>query len=111
MAFKFSDIVKEGDRRRSKRKINPEPFEIELSEGKVVSVPFPDANTYLSLGQAGEEDTLGQLKAFFRTDPRAFNALIDELEGVPVEAIGVLIEEMWEFWDQDVNEVPGKSKA
>lgn len=111
MAFKFVDVVSEGERRRKKRNLNPTPFEIELADGGIVKIEYPDANTYLALGQAGEENTLGQLKALFRNNPRGYNKIIDELEGAPVEAIGVLIEEMWEHWDQDVQNVPGKSKA
>lgn len=111
MAFKFKEFVEEGERRQKKRGLNPAPFEIELSGGDIVKIDYPDANTYLALGQAGEENTLGQLRALFRTNPRGYNRVIDELEGAPVEVIGVLIEDMWEFWDRDENKVPGKSKA
>lgn len=108
---KFKDFIEEGERRQKKRKLNPEPFEIELANGDIVAIEYPDANTYLALGQAGEQDTLGQLRALFRNNPRGYNKVIEELEGVPVEAIGVLVEDMWEFWDQDHQKVQGKSKA
>lgn len=111
MAFKFTEFVEEGERRQKKRGLNHKPFEIELSDGSTIEIQYPDANTYLALGQAGEENTLGQLKALFRTNPRGYNKLIDELEEAPVEVIGVLIEDMWEFWDKDINKVQGKSKA
>lgn len=111
MAFKFSNFVEEGSRRRKKRGLDPKPFDIELSDGNIVSLDYPDANTYLALGNVGEKDTLGQLRVLFRKNPRGYNQLIDELEGVPVEALGVLLEDMWEFWDRDENSIPGKSKA
>lgn len=111
MAFKFNDFVSEGERRQKKRGLNHKPFEIELSDGSIVEIEYPDANTYLALGKAGETDTLGQLRALFRKNPRGYNKLIDELEDVPVEVIGVLIEDMWEFWDRDENKIQGKSKA
>lgn len=111
MSFKFKDFVSEGERRQKKRKVNPKPFQIELEDGDIVEVEFPDANTYLALGKAGEDDVLGQVRALFRKNPRGFNKVIEELEGAPVEALGVLIEEIWDFWDRDDNSVPGKSKA
>ncbi|MDD2326248.1 MAG: hypothetical protein PHW63_09660 [Alphaproteobacteria bacterium] len=111
MSYKFSDIITEGERRKSKRNVNPDPFEIDLGSEGTVEIEFPDANTYLALGQAGEENTLGQLRALFRKNPRGYNKVIDALEGAPVESIAVMIEKMWDFWDQDINQVPGKSKA
>lgn len=111
MAFKFTEFVQEGERRQKKGGLNHKPFPIELADGAIVEIPFPDANTYLALGQAGESDTLGQLRALFRTNPRGYNKVIDELEGAPVEVIGAMIEAMWEFWDRDENKIQGKSKA
>ena len=111
MAFKFKDFIEEGQRREKKRGVQRKPFEIELEDGDIVKVDFPDSNTFLTLAEVGEGSPYKQMRAIFRKNPRGFQKVIEELEGTPVETIAVLMDEMWEFWDEDLNSTPGKSKA
>jgi len=111
MAFKFKDFIEEGQRREKKSGSNRKPFEIELADGEIVTIEFPDANTYMTLAEVGEGSPYQQLRALFRKNPRGFQKVIEELEGTPVQTIASLVDTMWEFWEEDLNSTPGKSKA
>ena len=111
MARKFNDFIKEAERRESRSGISRQPFEIELPSGKIISVPYPDAQTTLRLSSIPEGETMRVLAALFADRHTDFNHLVSELKDQPVEVIQVLTEEMYDFWNSDVLKVPGKSKG
>lgn len=93
-----------------KQGITNEPFEIDLGDGESIFVEYPDSEVTLMLSQLDEKDTLGQLRVLFNGRQRDFSRLIDAMRGLPAQVINVLVEEMYEFWNNDSQAIPGKRK-
>lgn len=93
-----------------KQGITNEPFEIDLGDGESIFVEYPDSEVTLMLSQLDEKDTLGQLRVLFNGRQRDFSRLIDAMRGLPAQVINVLVEEMYEFWYNDSQAIPGKRK-
>lgn len=108
MGRKFSDFKSEAKRRQQRSGGRNEPFVIDLEDGSQIKVDFPDAQTYLALGKVKEGDTLGVLQTMFANNPRDFNRLLEELDGQPVQLLSVFVEEMWDFWNEDLRKSAGK---
>lgn len=105
MSRKFEDFVKEANRRSEKSNREPYVFEI---EGRKITIPAPDAQTFLALGKAKEGDILGQLNILFSNSQSDFSFFLDALKGQPVEVLKVLMEDMYDSWNSEVPS-PGNS--
>lgn len=111
---KFADFQKEADRKiqRSGHKVNRTAFRIEFDDASdYIEVPYPTADVSLQIAGLPESDTLGILRALFRNNPKGYGRLIEEIQGQPIEVLQELIEGMYDHWNSDILEVPGKSKA
>lgn len=110
MAFKFDDFAKEAERRNKKNGIKNEPFQINLKDGRVIEIEAPDANTFLALSDVEEGQVLRQFKILFGNKFKDYNALIEELDGKPMQILNVILEEAFGFWGTDVP-AAGKSAS
>lgn len=111
MAVKFADLIGEADRRNARQKKHRKPFNLELSDGDIVSIPAPDSQTYLALSDVPEGKHLEQLKILFGQNPSAFNRFVDDLEGTDPYVIQLLTESMYSFWGETPEAKPGNSKS
>ena len=107
---KFEDLLVKAEARASRAGRKKEPFILEI-EGEKYSIDFPDAQAYLEMSTVDEGELLQQLRIVFRNSPQAFSALLRALKGQPAEAIEVVMDEMFKFWNDDVMKQPGKSKG
>ena len=105
MGRKFEDFLKEANRRANKT--NREDYVFTINDRKI-TVPAPDAQTFLALPRAKEGDILGQLNILFSNSQSDFSFFLDSLEGQPVEVLKVFMEDMYDFWNTEVPS-PGNS--
>lgn len=111
MALKFADMVSEAERREKRSNVSRKAFEMELEDGYVVTVPYPDAQTTMELSTIPEGETKRVLFTLMKGRPSDYNRLMNEFDGKPIEILQVLTENMYDFWNNTSQIVPGKSKG
>lgn len=100
----FRDLVLEAEKRESRKKVNNEAFVMELEDGETVSIPYPDALTYMAYSKIPDGDIIEQIRCLFGKNVVDFNRFIEALAGQPVSIIEVVVERIWKFWGlQDTN--------
>lgn len=110
MSRKFADILKEAKARETRRGVSLEPYKMTLDDGTIITVPAPDAQTYLALGEVDQNNILAQFRVLFNNNTRDFYRLLEEFKGAPAGVLPLLLTEMQEFWDQGDDLQPGKSE-
>lgn len=100
---KFEDFVKKAEKRGTR----PPNYKIEL-EDKIYEISYPDALQTLEFSKLEDNQMLDQLKVIFRKNTTAWNALVRELEGKDARILEVIVEDMFDFWNE-ADKTPGKS--
>lgn len=103
---KFEDLLNKARRQSAGKR---PPYVIEIDEERY-EIAYPDAQAYLEMSTLDEGETLAQLRIVFRDEPYAFNALMRSLRGEPAEVIELILNDMFETWNDDSIKQPGKSK-
>lgn len=111
MALNFEDLVKESERRSQSAGINNQPYLYTASDGTEVSIPFPKADVFMALSELDDNQIASQFRILLSRNPKGLAALNRDLAKLDVSALSLLQESMWDFWNTDVNSVPGKSKG
>lgn len=101
MAVKWEDLVREGNKKVSKRGGRPD-FVLQFDGEPDVVVKFPDGQRSMDYeeAQSGKQ----QLKILLGRD---FARVWEKFRGTNVEVVSGLIQAMWDHWDDESDEVPG----
>lgn len=101
----FQQLADRAEKRRHKGK-KKRPYVLPVDGDKDIVIPYPDAIKSM------EYEELTTVRAQLRCLTGAeFPRILELCRGRDVSVIQDLISDMWDFWDDDSNEVPGGKEA
>ena len=101
MATNFSSLVATAKRKNAKK--NRKPYVLNFDDDKPITIPFPDAVKLLDYEECPTANAKLQLLMTV-ADYRRFR---DHLKGEDGEVVTMVLEEMWDQWGDDADQVPG----
>jgi hypothetical protein len=103
MATDFMSLVATAKRKNAKKSRKPYVLSNLPNEEKPITIPFPDATKLLDYEEAPTANAKLQI-IMSPADYRRFRAA---LKGVDGEVVTMILDEIWELWGDDSEEVPG----
>lgn len=97
----FNSLVATAKRKNAKK--NRAPYVLNFEDDKPVTIAFPDANKLLDY----EEAPTANAKLKLLMSPGDYRRLRGHLEGQDGEVVTLILEEMWDQWGDDSDQVPG----
>lgn len=104
MAKYFEDFVEQGEKKAKAKGSSRKPYVIKFrDETPDIVIPYLDAKKSLYYETA--DGGLAQLRILMK--PGDLVRFLDKLDGTPVESLKDIVADIWEFWNDDSDEVPG----
>lgn len=100
----FEDFVAQGEKKAKAKGSERKPFVIKFKDD-TPDIRIEPLDALKSLHYEQAQSGLAQLRVIMR--PGDLARFMEKLDGAPVEALKAIVDDIWDKWNDDSNEVPG----